>query len=171
MKFYRMLFNKDIYLFVDHQLKPLVPQISSYVKDTNDFLNKLKDMDRFPEGAILVTIDIVDLFPHISHNEGLHIQKILNMRTDQEIPTDDIVDLAEFLRIATLNVMLNIFYKSMVQLLAREWCLPMLIYLCTTLNHSYWTWLQLSPFFGLGTLPTFLWSEWQEKNNFKSWLD
>ena len=57
--------------FVHHQLKPLVPQISSYVKDTNDFLEKLKDMDRFPEGAILVTTNVVGLYPHIPHNEGL----------------------------------------------------------------------------------------------------
>ena len=39
--------NEKISAFVDHQLKPLVPQISSYVKDTNDFLKKLKDLDRF----------------------------------------------------------------------------------------------------------------------------
>ena len=51
--------TEKISAFVDRQLKPLVPQIPSYVKDTNDFLNKLKDMGRFPEGAILVTIDVV----------------------------------------------------------------------------------------------------------------
>ena len=28
-------------------------------------------MDRFPEGAILVTIDVVGLYPLIPHNEGL----------------------------------------------------------------------------------------------------
>ena len=42
-----------------------------FFKDINDFLNKLKDMGRFPEGAILVTIDIISLYPHIPHNEGL----------------------------------------------------------------------------------------------------
>ena len=45
---------------------------------------------------ILVTIDVVGLYPHIPHNEGLEaIRKILNTRTNQEIPTDDIVNLAE----------------------------------------------------------------------------
>jgi len=54
-------------------------------------------MDRFLEGAILVTIDVVGLYPHIPYNEGLEaICKILNMTTNQEIPTDDIVDLVEF---------------------------------------------------------------------------
>ena len=85
--------TEKISAFVDHQLKPLVPQISSYVKDTNDFLNKLKGMDRFPEGAILVTIDVVGLYPHIPHNEGLEaIRKSLNTRTNQAIPTDNIVN-------------------------------------------------------------------------------
>ena len=80
--------TEKISAFVDHQLKPLVPQIFSYVKDTNDFQKKLKDMDRFPEGAILVTI-VVGLYPHIPHNEGLEaIRKILNMRTNQAIPSN-----------------------------------------------------------------------------------
>ena len=54
-------------------------------------------MDRLPEGGILVTIGVVGLYPHIPHNEGLEsIRKILNMRNNQAIPTDDIVNLAEF---------------------------------------------------------------------------
>ena len=53
-------------------------------------------MDKFREGAILVSIDVVGLYPHIPHNEGLEaIRKILNTRTNQAIPTDDIVNLAE----------------------------------------------------------------------------
>ena len=53
-------------------------------------------MDRFPEGPILVTIDVVGLYPHIPHNKGLEaIHKFLNTRTNQAIPTDDIVNLAE----------------------------------------------------------------------------
>ena len=75
---------KKISAFVDHQLKPLDPQISSHVTDTNDFLKKkLKDMDRFPDGALLVTIDVVGLYPHIPHKEGLEaLRKILNTRTN-----------------------------------------------------------------------------------------
>ena len=41
--------TKKISAFVDHQLKCLVPQITSYVKDANHFLAKLKDMERFPD--------------------------------------------------------------------------------------------------------------------------
>ena len=89
--------TEKISAFVDHQLKSLVPQIPSYVQDTNDFLNELKDMERFPDEAILVTIDVVGLYPNIPHDEGLleAMRKILNKRFNPEIPTDHIVDLAE----------------------------------------------------------------------------
>ena len=81
---------------MNRQLEPLVLQSPSYVKDTNNFLNNLKDMGRFLKGAILVTIDVIGLHPHIPHNEGwAAIRKILNTRTSPEIPTDEIVDLAE----------------------------------------------------------------------------
>ena len=51
--------------FVDYHLKPLVASIPSFVKDTNDFLHKLADIDTLPEGAIMVSIDVVGLYPHI----------------------------------------------------------------------------------------------------------
>ena len=82
--------------FVDHQLKYLVPQIPCYVKDTNDFLAKLKDMERFLEGAILVTIDVVGLYPNIRFDDGLEaLRRTLNKSSNPVIPTDHIVDLAE----------------------------------------------------------------------------
>jgi len=65
--------------FVDYHLKPLVTTIQSFVKDTNDFLHKLTDIDSLPQNAILVTIDVVGLYPHIPHNEGLDaIRRVLD---------------------------------------------------------------------------------------------
>jgi len=82
--------------FVDHHLKPLVASIPSYVKDTNDFLHKLNDIGTLPQNALLVTIDVVGLYPHIPHNEGLDaIRHALDGRENQETPTNLIVDLAE----------------------------------------------------------------------------
>ncbi|XP_044165755.1 uncharacterized protein LOC122949770 [Acropora millepora] len=78
--------TEKISAFLDSQLKPLVSQIPSFVKDNNHFLNKLKAMGKFPDGAILATID----------DEGLTaVRKALNNRCDSEIPTNDIVDLVE----------------------------------------------------------------------------
>ena len=44
----------------------------------------------------MVTLDVVVLYPHIPHNEGLKsVREALNNRENSEIPTDTIVDLAE----------------------------------------------------------------------------
>ena len=45
----------------------------SYIKDTNDFLSKLKNLGKIPEHAFLVTADAVGLCPSIPHDEGLEI--------------------------------------------------------------------------------------------------
>ena len=37
----------------------------SYIKDTADFLDKIKDLAEIPEGAILVTADVVGVYPSI----------------------------------------------------------------------------------------------------------
>ena len=53
-------------------------------------------MERFPDGAILVTIDLVGLYPNIPHDEGLEaLRRTLNKRSKPAIPTDPTVDLAE----------------------------------------------------------------------------
>ena len=53
---------------MDHHLRPLVPEIKLYIKD---FLRKLGEVRGLPNNVILCTIDVVGLYPHIPHNEGL----------------------------------------------------------------------------------------------------
>ena len=43
----------------------------SYVKDTGDFLEKIKSLSRIPEDAFSVTADVVGLHPSIPHDAGL----------------------------------------------------------------------------------------------------
>ena len=50
-------------------------QGESYIRDTGDFLAKLKAAGEVPKGAILVTADVVGLYPSIPHSEGLDILK------------------------------------------------------------------------------------------------
>ena len=57
--------------FVDFHLQPIVADLQHIIKDTNDFLRRLKDLGDIPEGAILCTMDVVGLYPHIPHDEGL----------------------------------------------------------------------------------------------------
>ena len=50
--------------FVDYHLQPFVSKLPSYVKDTNDFLNKLKLINNLPSNTLLVILDMMYL-PYI----------------------------------------------------------------------------------------------------------
>ena len=43
----------------------------SYIKDSGDFINKTKNLSTIPDNAILVTADVVGLYPCIPHEAGL----------------------------------------------------------------------------------------------------
>ena len=43
----------------------------SYVKDYGDFLKKIRNIGKIPEGAILVTANVIGLYPSISHEVSL----------------------------------------------------------------------------------------------------
>ena len=83
--------------FLDHHLQPIMKSGVSYIKDTNDFLFKLKNLGKIPENAFLVTADVVGLYPSIPHDEGLEVlRKQLNAFNNKSIPTKDLVKMAEF---------------------------------------------------------------------------
>ena len=89
-------FTENISSFVDFHLQPLIKNVKSYIKDTYDFLKKIKSLPPLPENAILCTIDVVGLYPNIPHVEGLSaIRKALDEREDKTISTDSLVELAE----------------------------------------------------------------------------
>ena len=41
------------------------------IKDTTDFLMKLESLGDLPEGTLIGTMDVIGLYPHIPHEEGL----------------------------------------------------------------------------------------------------
>ena len=83
--------------FLDHHLQPIMKSGVSYIKDTNDFLFKLKNLEKIPENAFLVTADVAGLYPSIPHDEGLEVlRKQLNALNNKSISTEDLVKMAEF---------------------------------------------------------------------------
>ena len=83
-------------MYFDKQKIPIVKKVESYIKDTNHFLKKLKELGSLPKNAILFTIDVVGLYPNIPHEEGLaSIRKHLNNRENKEVTTDTLVELAD----------------------------------------------------------------------------
>ena len=69
----------------------------SYIKDTNEFLLKLKNLRKVPDNAILITADVVGFYPNIPHNEGLEVlKKRIDNFYEKSIPTEDLFKMAEF---------------------------------------------------------------------------
>ena len=69
----------------------------SYIKETGDFVNKHKELGSVPQNALLVTVDVVKLYPSIPHQDGLDALSIkLEQREDKEVPTEDLLKMAQF---------------------------------------------------------------------------
>ena len=63
----------------------------SYIKDSGDFLKKIKNVGNIPENAILVTADVVGLYPNIPHNAGLKVlSNMLEAREHKAVSTEDL---------------------------------------------------------------------------------
>ncbi|KAJ8026397.1 hypothetical protein HOLleu_34224 [Holothuria leucospilota] len=56
---------------VDWFIQPLVSSIPSYVKDTNDFLVKIRALGPLAPNSLLVTVDVSALYPSIPHKDGI----------------------------------------------------------------------------------------------------
>ena len=89
-------FTENISSFLDFHLQPLSRQVKSFIKDTNDFLRKLRDLPPLPDDLIMCTIDVVGLYPNIPHDGGLEALKIaLDGREDKSVSTETLLELAE----------------------------------------------------------------------------
>ena len=83
--------------FLDHHLKPVMQKGKSYIKDSGNFTNKIKELHSIPNGAILVTSDAVALYPSILHEAGLKVLKdALDNRESKPISTEDFIKMAHF---------------------------------------------------------------------------
>ena len=61
----------NISKFVDAHIKDYVPQTKSYVRDTQHFISRLKELGQIPKGAFLVTLDVSSLYTNIPNHEGI----------------------------------------------------------------------------------------------------
>ena len=83
--------------FLDYHLKPIMQKGKSYIKDSGDFINKIKSIENIPEGSILVTADGVGLYPSIPHEAGLNaLRETLESRENKFIKTEDLIKMASF---------------------------------------------------------------------------
>ena len=65
--------------------------------DTGDFLENLKAVNEILKGTILVTADVVGLYPSIPHDGGLEVlRKQYDKFKDKIVHTEDIIKMADF---------------------------------------------------------------------------
>ena len=78
---------------VDSFLKAAAKKTSSYVQDTTDFIDKIKNktFNHLIGEVYFVTMDVESLYPNIDHEEGISAcEKFLNLRKNQKFPTSRI---------------------------------------------------------------------------------
>ena len=57
--------------FVEEHIKQYVPLTKSHIRDTQDFIKKIRSLGSIPEGAILCSLDVSSLYTNISNHEGI----------------------------------------------------------------------------------------------------
>ena len=67
--------TEKISQYVEFHLKPYAQDVNSFIQDTTDFLNKLKNVSHLPNNTLLVTLDVCSLYTNISHSNGLSVLK------------------------------------------------------------------------------------------------
>ena len=67
--------------YLDYHLEPIMRSAKSYIRDTRDFLRRLKELGSVLINALLVTADVLGLYPSIPHQDGL---EALSIKLDQQ---------------------------------------------------------------------------------------
>ena len=66
-------------------------------KDSGDFIKKINNLVSIPENAILVTADVVGLYPSIPCEVGLRaLREALDKRDEKTIPMEELLKIAKF---------------------------------------------------------------------------
>lgn len=80
--------------FTESFLKPLSNKLPSFLKDTTDLINKINELNikgPLPQGTLLVSWDVVGMFPNIDNNLGLSaVREALDSRPVQ-IPSSNCI--------------------------------------------------------------------------------
>jgi hypothetical protein len=86
--------------FTEFYLKPLAQKLPSFVKDTTDFINRIdvvnRDLGPFSADTLLVSWDVVAMFPNIDNNLGISAaKKALDSRFHKHPSTSCILEAIE----------------------------------------------------------------------------
>ena len=89
---------ENLSIFVENVLIELARELPSQIKDTCHMLDIIDDMNNsnLSSNAILVSFDIVNMFPSIDNNMGIaSVRKYLDERECKDLPTDCVIEALE----------------------------------------------------------------------------
>ena len=75
----------NISKYVDCHLQIIMKQIPSYVKDTNNFINKINTVKSVPKNSYLATMDVRSLYTNIPNVEGISAVKEHTTTTQRKL--------------------------------------------------------------------------------------
>ena len=88
--------TENISEFLDHHFQPVMNGGKSYVKGTNHFLEKRKELE-VPPNAIFVTADVVGLYTSIPNDAGIKtLHEKLEERNVKTVLMQDLVNMVGF---------------------------------------------------------------------------
>ena len=73
--------------YVDEFLRPLAQALPSHIRDTTDFIIRLKNLGTVSENSILATLDVSSLYTNIDTDDGLAIIEEELAKTGQIQPS------------------------------------------------------------------------------------
>ena len=100
--------------FTEFYLQPLARKLPSFIKDTTDLLNRIEELNKtgpFPEGTLLVSWDVVSMFPNIDNNLGLTaVRKALDSRNSLVPSTNCILEAVKICLVSNHSVFKDKFF-------------------------------------------------------------
>ena len=101
--------------FVDSFLGYAARKTSSYVKDTTDFVNKIRNV-KLPSDSnqvFVATMDVSSLYTNIDHSEGIAAcKRYLDQRSNKRFPTSKLCSLVQFILKSNTMQFLGKFYHQ-----------------------------------------------------------
>ena len=90
--------SEHISQFLDFHIRKYVNTLPTYIRDTQDFILKLKQLGGIPLGSILCTMDVTSLYTNIPNKEGIDaVLDHVRWDTDAKIPPHKIGKLLELI--------------------------------------------------------------------------
>ena len=87
--------TENISTFPDFHPKNIVLTMPDILEDTRDFLQGLNQIGDIHKNVLLVSFDVMGLYPHIPHDQGIKImRRFFDKREGQPVSSENLCTLA-----------------------------------------------------------------------------